>query len=186
MQEVPPWWPPALALATGAEARSVRTSRNLGLVVRRYVAERRPDWIKSNGGGANAILVRGGGPIAEHRVQRLRWLPERRLVHGVRIADGSWVANLHAQAGAEERAQADSAAAAAAALAWAQDAPLVLGGDFNTHSPAVGALAHAGGGRIDHVFVRGWTATGPATVLDRGVLSDHAPVLVTLVADRVR
>src|SRR6476619_5352699 len=64
LQEVPAWWPPALALAGGADQRSARTSRNLGLSVRRFAAERWPDVIKSNGGGANAILVRTGtGPI---------------------------------------------------------------------------------------------------------------------------
>ena len=58
LQEVPPWWPGPLASACDADARAVLTSRNFGLAARRWVAERRPDLIKSNGGGANAILVR--------------------------------------------------------------------------------------------------------------------------------
>src|SRR4051795_4824326 len=60
LQEVPPWWPGPLARASEADARAILTSSNLGLAARRWVAERRPDLIKSNGGGANAILVRRG------------------------------------------------------------------------------------------------------------------------------
>ena len=69
------------------------TSRNFGLWLRRAISSRNPDILKSNGGGANAILVRG--PIAEHRKVRLTWRPERRWAHGVRLADGSWVVNVH-------------------------------------------------------------------------------------------
>jgi endonuclease/exonuclease/phosphatase family metal-dependent hydrolase len=179
LQEVPPWWPPDLALATGAQQRSARTSRNFGLVLRRFVAERWPDVIKSNGGGANAILVRGG-PIADERMQPLRRLPERRVVHGVRLAEGSWIANLHAQWGSERNAQADTAAAVEAALTWAGDAPLVLGGDFNTRTPPASPLDYVGGHGVDHVLARGFAATAPTAVLEHGRLSDHAPVLVTL------
>src|SRR5918998_2792186 len=93
LQEVPPWWPPALARACGAQQRTALTSRNFLLPLRRAIATRWPDVIKSNGGGANAILVRGGA-ITAHRKLRLRWLPERRVVHGVRLADGTWAANL--------------------------------------------------------------------------------------------
>jgi hypothetical protein len=77
--------------------------------VRRAVARRWPDLIKSNGGGANAILVRGAAPV-EHRVARLRRLPERRVVHAVRLAGGPWVANLHAQVRPHAAARADLAA----------------------------------------------------------------------------
>jgi len=65
LQEVPPWWPPELGRAARASARSALTSRNLGLPARRALAARRPDLLKSNGGGANAVLVRGPA-IVEH------------------------------------------------------------------------------------------------------------------------
>ena len=61
LQEVPPWWPPLLARACGAEHRLVLTSRNSLLPLRRAISSRNPDLLKSNGGGCNAILVRGGG-----------------------------------------------------------------------------------------------------------------------------
>jgi endonuclease/exonuclease/phosphatase family metal-dependent hydrolase len=184
LQEVPPWWPPQLAAALGAEQRSVLTSRNAGLALRRAIAMRRPDLIKSNGGGCNAILARRGGPIAEHRTRRLSLLPERRWVHGVRLrapggADDppgeAWVCNLHTQAD-----PAQGRLAAATALTWARGMPIVLGGDFNVRGPALEQLSHAGGHGVDHVFVHHLRAIGPGEVLDRGVLSDHAPVVVTV------
>src|SRR5689334_16837947 len=84
LQEVPPWWPAELAVACGAVQRTVLTSRNAALPVRRLVARRRPDLIKSNGGGSNAILVRGD-VVGVHARRRLRFRPERRVLHAVRL-----------------------------------------------------------------------------------------------------
>jgi endonuclease/exonuclease/phosphatase family metal-dependent hydrolase len=169
LQEVPPWWPEALA-------RRVLTSRNSLLALRRAVAVRWPDLIKSNGGGANAILVRGPG-VAEHRVARLGWWPERRWMHAVRLSDGVWVGNLHTEASAEQ-----SVRAAEALLGWAGDAPAVLGGDFNVREPELPGLSLAGGQGVDQVFVS--EGAGITEVLDRGQLSDHAPVLVSVIEKR--
>ena len=80
LQEVPPWWPQPLAQACGADYRRVLTSRNFCRPLRRALWCRFPDQIRSNQGGANAILVRGTS-IAEHRRLRLRWRPERRWMH---------------------------------------------------------------------------------------------------------
>ncbi|MBF6619391.1 MAG: hypothetical protein ITG02_04075 [Patulibacter sp.] len=106
LQEVPPWWPPLLARRCGADWRSARTSRNALLPLRRVIASRRPDWLKSNGGGANAILVRAPWTIAAHGRRRLRIRPERRVMHAVRLIDpgggpfdGAWVGNVHSQLG---------------------------------------------------------------------------------------
>jgi endonuclease/exonuclease/phosphatase family metal-dependent hydrolase len=184
LQEVPPWWPPALAEAAGADERTALTSRNAGLAVRRALARRWPDVLKSNGGGANAILVRGGA-IAEHRVARLRRWPERRVVHAVALDNGVWAANLHAQAHSAARAQADIAAAVAAVLGWAGSSPFVLGGDLNVAAPHTPELVAAGSHGVDHVLARGLQAVGTARVLERGALSDHAPIVVELRADVV-
>jgi endonuclease/exonuclease/phosphatase family metal-dependent hydrolase len=178
LQEVPPWWPEELARATGAEQRSVLTSRNSLLPLRQAIASRRPDLLKSSGGGSNAILVRGG-PIHEHRAQRLRRLPERRMAHGVRLDDG-WVVNVHAQHRPAELARADDVKALAAARGWAAGDPLVFGGDLNLRDPAFAGLRHVAGNHVDHIFTDQYAATGPAEVLERGELSDHAPVAVTL------
>jgi len=184
LQEVPPWWPPRLGAACDASARLALTSRNLGLPLRRRLAESWPDLLKSQGGGCNAILVRGEA-IAEHRRATLRCLPERRVVHAVRLRrSGLWVANLHAQAHSESRALADLAKAARAAIGWAGPAaPVVLGGDCNLRAPRADGFAYAAGRGVDHVLVRGGpAAAGPARVLPReGGLSDHLPLLVELV-----
>jgi endonuclease/exonuclease/phosphatase family metal-dependent hydrolase len=179
LQEMPPWWTEPLARAAGASARSAPTARNWLAPARRALATRRPDVMKSSGGGANAILVRGEA-ILEHRVRTLRWWPERRVVQAVRLARGWWVANLHAQAHAERRAEDDLAIAAAAVRGWAGAAPIVLGGDLNLRAPVVAGFAPVAGHSVDHVLVRDLEAAGPGRLLERGRLSDHAPLLVEL------
>lgn len=177
LQEVPPWWPAPLAAACGAAERHVPTSRNAVLPLRRALARRWPELTKSNGGGANAILVRG--EIAAHAHRRVRRWPERRVVHAVRDGDGRWFANLHASTH-PPRARGDAVVACAAALTWSARAPLVFGGDLNVREPALPGFTLLGGHGVDHVLARGLRLAGPAEVLDRGGLSDHAPVRVTL------
>jgi endonuclease/exonuclease/phosphatase family metal-dependent hydrolase len=179
LQEVPPWWPPALARAAGASERTVLTSRNFLLPLRRFVAERRPDLIRSNGGGANAILVRGL-PIEEHRTRLLRRRPERRRVHAVRIPGPVWAANLHAQVRPHSLTRADIAAAVQAVEAWAGDAPVILGGDFNVPDPQLPGWTPAGSHGVDAVYARGLTPVGRPQSPDRHGLSDHAPLIVEL------
>ena len=179
LQEVPPWWGPELGRASGASARTALTSRNALPGLRRALAVRFPDVLKSEGGGANAILVRGQA-ITEHRRATLRRRPERRVVHAVRTADGAWWANLHAQVHSEERALADARTAAEAVLGWSGGAPRVLlGGDTNLRKPVAPGFVHLGGNWVDHVLGQGWARVG-AERLDAGPLSDHAPVLVEL------
>jgi endonuclease/exonuclease/phosphatase family metal-dependent hydrolase len=179
LQEVPPWWPPRLGAASRASARTALTSRNWLYPVSRWIAERRPDIIKSWGGGANAILVRGQR-ILEHRTHTLRRWPERRVVHGVRLEGGWWVSNLHAQAHSEQRAQADVAGAASSTILWGQDAPAILGGDMNTRHPKVPGFAPAAGHSVDHILVRGLEVHAPGRTLDRATLSDHCPILADI------
>ena len=180
LQEVPPWWPEPLARASGASMRMALTSRNLLPPLQRLIADRRPDLLKSGAGGSNAILVRGRA-IREHRIRRLRLLPERRVAHGVLLDDGWWVTNLHAQAHLEARAQADLDLAADATTLWAAGAPTVLGGDLNLRgAPTAFGFAHLAGHFVDHVLGRGLTVVEAGRTLDRGTLSDHAPVTVVV------
>jgi endonuclease/exonuclease/phosphatase family metal-dependent hydrolase len=179
LQEVPPWWPLPLATACAAHPRYVLTSRNLGLPARRAIATRFPDAIKSNGGGANAILVRGG-PVSEHRAVTLARVPERRRMHAVRLRNGAWVGNLHCSAHFPHRAAREAAAAEDAILAWADRAPAVLGGDCNAHGLTLTGLHRAAVRDVDYVFVSGLEPARPATVLDSRPLSDHPPLLIEL------
>ena len=116
--------------------------------------------------------------MTAHARRRLRAWPERRVVHAVRAGDGLWFANVHASTH-PPRARRDLAAARAAALRWAGEAPLVLGGDFNVVRVALPGFAHAGSSHVDHVLARGFAPVS-AEVLDRGALSDHSPLRVTL------
>jgi endonuclease/exonuclease/phosphatase family metal-dependent hydrolase len=183
LQEVPPWWPPALARVCHARHATALTSRNSLLALRRAIAVRAPDLIKSNGGGANAILARG--PLGEHRVLELTRTPERRVAHGVSLPGGGWVVNLHATKDPKQRTHADVAAARGAALDWAGDQPVILGGDFNLTRPEVAGFTHAGGRHVDHVYVRGIDGAA-VEVLEAGRLSDHRPLRVSVGAGRSR
>jgi endonuclease/exonuclease/phosphatase family metal-dependent hydrolase len=173
LQEVPPWWPPQLAAAAGAHERTVLTSRNALLWLRRLISDRNPDILKSNGGGANAILVRG--EILDHRWVELTKTPERRVAHGVRLADG-WVVNVHSSTHRDEWALRDTLRA----LEWAPEPLLLFGGDVNLrHPPALPGLVHVAGNHVDHLFTTGRPGRD-ASVLERGPLSDHPPVAVTV------
>lgn len=170
LQEVPPWWPPKLAAATGADERHVLTSRNFGLPLRKAISERDPDLLKANGGGSNAILVRG--EIHDHATQRLTFWPERRYAHAVRTRHG-WVVNLHASTHRDEWARRD----VERARRRFPDA-FLFGGDLNLRGrPPLAGYTWLGGNHVDHLY-----GHGPATfeVLERGRLSDHPPVRVSL------
>jgi endonuclease/exonuclease/phosphatase family metal-dependent hydrolase len=190
LQEVPPWWPATLARRAGAEQRSALTSRNSLLALRRLLAAFRPELMKSNGGGCNAILTRS--PIAEHRAIRLRVRPERRVAQLVRLADGTCLANYHASTRVP-LAEDELARLWQLALDFARGAPLILGGDLNLRLPqapaAAGDVVHAAARDVDHLFLRGALATSDAEMLDRDVqltsrrvveLSDHPPLRVAV------
>jgi endonuclease/exonuclease/phosphatase family metal-dependent hydrolase len=194
LQEVPPWWPAALARGARAEQRRALTSRNALLPLRRLVAERRPELIKSNGGGCNAVLSRT--PIAEHRAVRLRVRPERRVAQLIRLADGTCLVNYHASTRVA-LAEDELARLWRRALDFAGGAALILGGDLNLRSPvapgSAGRVAHLGARDVDHLFARGAVALGDAEVLDRRVelggdgeveLSDHPPLRVSVAVDQ--
>jgi endonuclease/exonuclease/phosphatase family metal-dependent hydrolase len=180
LQEVPPWWPEPLARATGAEARAALTSRNSLLALRRAIASRHPDLLKSWGGGCNAILARGGA-IRDHRATELTKRPERRVAHGVALADGSWVVNVQLTTEPKPRTRADGALALGAARGWAGDSPLVFGGDFNLDHPGWPGLEHVAGHHVDHVLCSGLRAVAP-----RGGARRGAPVRPPAAGRRAR
>ena len=161
LQEVPPWWPATLAYAAGAQHRASLTSRNSLLALRAAIGRRNPDLIASNGGGCNAILVRG--EIAGHAEIELTGKPERRTAHAVQLASGVWVANLHASKDPKDQTRRDIAQAQTLGAA-------VLGGDFNLRDPGMPTVAS---NHVDHIVARDGR---DAQVLDAGTLSDHPPL----------
>ena len=105
----------ALGRARGRRAqRTALTSRNALLPLRRAIADRRPDLIKSNGGGANAILVRGARDRRAPRAQRCAAGPSAASCHAraPRRRDVGRATSTR-QAHSEARAQADIERAAA-------------------------------------------------------------------------
>lgn len=188
LQEVPPWWPAPLGDELAGEFCVALTSRNGLLPLRRMLAERWPELMKSNGGGCNAVLARA--QIAGCRALRLRTWPERRVAQLVRLKNGTSLVNYHASSRAD-RAQAELSILCEHALAWAGDSPLVFGGDLNLREPQIpAALAHVASRDVDHLFARGFQIRSPSRLLERAVtlgatpveLSDHLPILAHLQA----
>lgn len=210
LQECPPRWWDWLAEVCAAEAHGVLTSRNSLAALRRLLARANPDLIGSNEGGSNLTLVRRGyGRIAERRELVLRPgpRPERRVAALTRITAAGpepgepgdlCVANLHASAGRalQGLAEQELLAAAREAIAWAGEAPLILGGDLNVrpcHSDVFERLAELGlaaptaADSLDHLLARGlavlepsrtWPAERREVRADELAirLADHAPV----------
>ncbi|HXB16481.1 MAG TPA: endonuclease/exonuclease/phosphatase family protein [Solirubrobacteraceae bacterium] len=187
LQEVPPWWPEPLAAACGAEAHAALTSRNLVLPARRALARRVPDLIKSNGGGANAILARA--PLGAERAVRLRTWPERRVAQLAQLEDGTVLANYHGSArvplAEEELARLGKLVLGQATVTGGGAA--VLGGDLNLRHPHVPGMEHVAARDVDHIFAAGF-ARSSSHVKERGALidgrevelSDHPPLLAEL------
>jgi endonuclease/exonuclease/phosphatase family metal-dependent hydrolase len=131
---------------------------------------------------------------------RLAWAKERRIVQTVRVANADGrtflVANMHCTSNDDLRLpEAELLRAAWFATSEAKPGDVVvLAGDFNVTSaaPALARLTSADWGfsppgpGIDHILVRGAEATPVAVwpearrTVDRLVLSDHAPVEVTV------
>jgi endonuclease/exonuclease/phosphatase family metal-dependent hydrolase len=184
LQEVPPWWPVPLAEAAGALQRTALTSRNGALPLRRAIAERWPDAIRSNGGGANAVLSRIG--IDESRQLTLRRVPERRVAQLVSVGNGICVANFHAST-RPTLARDELRRLHAHADAWAAGRPLILGGDLNLRDPQL-PLELAGRGTVDFIFVAGLQPERAVAIPSRRLrldgrelrLSDHRPLIATL------
>lgn len=132
---------------------------------------------------------------------RLAWAGERRVCQAVRVllADGrtALVANLHATSYPPDDRLAEAEFRRAAEWVDGLSRPddvVVLGGDLNqrlSSSSLLGELAKEGysppGSGIDHILVRGAELERPLTrwpderrLLDGKLLSDHAPVEVTV------
>jgi len=186
LQEVPPWWGEMLAESCGAEQRTALTSRNALLPLRRAVARRRPDFAKSNGGGANVILARS--KFVACRAVRLRTWPERRMAQVARLAEGTVVANFHGSTRVP-LAEAELTQLASLTLAEAAGAAAVLGGDLNLRAPQPpDPFIRVAARDVDHLFAVRMRPVGEPVLHERRVhagrrvveLSDHPPLEVEL------
>lgn len=198
LQECPPrYWEP-LAEACEAEAHGVLTSRNSLAALRGLAARLNPDLIASGEGGSNLTLVRNGGIVERRELTIHTGRPERRAMAFTRTGPSLCIANLHATNDRPELAAEDVLRAAKAASDWADEAPLLFGGDLNLRpqeSPAVfaelserfGLAMPTAPDAIDHILARGLEVVDPprqwpaerreVSEGDRALrLSDHAPV----------
>ena len=99
----------------------------------------------------------------------------------MRLADGSWVVNLHASTHVETRARRDTLRALESALEWTCGRAAAVRRRREPVRPAgaAGAACDVGGNHVDHLYTEGRPARA-VEVLERGRLSDHPPVRVSL------
>jgi endonuclease/exonuclease/phosphatase family metal-dependent hydrolase len=202
LQEAPPRWFYEFGFKSGARGRLLKTSRNQLGFARGWMAERRPDLMKSGEGGSNQIFFRAPWRVVEERGLTLAWLPERRRMIWLRLQhdDGHVLcaSNLHASAHKPPRAAQELERAAQQALTWSNGNPLLFGGDFNVRPveqpwiyewlAAQGFSGPTGPKLIDHLLIHGGrTVDAPhqlpaerrevrAGTAPRVRLSDHAVV----------
>jgi endonuclease/exonuclease/phosphatase family metal-dependent hydrolase len=203
LQETPPRWLRPLGWACRAGGAGALTSRNQLAFIRARVADWNPDLIKSHESGSNGLLVRSPGRLGDVRRLTLSRRPERRRMLFARVQPPGGgrlaVANLHASAGAPERAVPEVMRAAECALEWAGHDPLLFGGDLNlrpAEQPELFAALEERYGlapstspkAIDHLLVKGLDVVEPPRALPGAArelpgpegrrirLSDHAPV----------
>ena len=123
LQEVPPWWPAVLGRACRASARTALTSRNWLLPVSRRAAERRPDVIKSWGGGANAILGARRGRCSSIACARCAPGPSGAWCTACAWSAAGGSATCTPSRTPRPARSADVARAADTAIAWSAGAP---------------------------------------------------------------
>jgi endonuclease/exonuclease/phosphatase family metal-dependent hydrolase len=138
-------------------------------------------------GQANAVLV-SRSLVAEDRGYLRISDPgrERRVVQAVGVAGRYVIANLHANHGAEVAQLETERSRTFAETASRPGEAIVLAGDFNLLDLRLDGYSAASAGVVDHVLVSGVSVSTPVVwsrqrrELDGVVLSDHAPVDVTI------
>ena len=181
LQEVPVWalgrierWSGMHAVG-GVGAEPLLRSAELG----RLVTDLHHGILRSAvTGEALAVLVARRHAVVDERRDRVG--PNRVLV-GVRLEHGPFVANFHVTGGAVAEEQFRRI------VELVPEGPVVLAGDVNLRPPyAVEGFSEPLPGSIDQILVRGLPATAPvAWPAERRrvhgkLLSDHAPVELTV------
>ena len=173
LQELPVWAVSRLAEWSGMQAVAAvaRRPRPLG----RWVTELHHGILRSAfTGEADAILVKRGLALGERREAVVSTSGLRRIVHGVRVGDGLFVANFHIGADEEQLRRVVEFVGS--------EEPVVLAGDANLLSVGAPGFSVPLAGSIDQVLVRGLPSTAPVAWPEERrrvggrLLSDHAPV----------
>ena len=173
LQEVPVWALARLERWSGMQRSSAvaRRRRPLG----RWVTELHHGLLRSAlTGEADAILVARRFTLSDERRQVVSTTGLRRIVHGVRLDGGVFVANVHVSADKEQLARV---------AGFVADEPqAIVAGDLNLWGVGLPDFSPPLPESIDQVLVRGLPAAAPiAWPEDRRrvggrLLSDHAPV----------
>jgi endonuclease/exonuclease/phosphatase family metal-dependent hydrolase len=192
LQEVPLWALPRLAAWSGLTARWAVTRRPwLPAWLGGFITRLNNGLLRSAiAGQANAVLLAPGlEPLEQHALRIDEGRREPRWCHAVRTGR-LVVANLHATNDFRnpDVVAAEIHRAEAFVRGLAGDLPCVLAGDFNLRAEHLADLAgwSERGQGIDHVLVRGLTASALATWPEERrryggrVLSGHAPVELTV------
>jgi endonuclease/exonuclease/phosphatase family metal-dependent hydrolase len=125
-------------------------------------------------GEADAILAASHFRLSDERCTVVAESGLRRIVHGVRLDGGIYVANAHIAG--------DEAQLARVGEFVAGEPRVVVAGDLNLRGVGLPGFSPPLPGSIDQVLVRGLPAGAPAAWpedrrrVERRLLSDHAPV----------
>lgn len=173
LQEVPVWAVARLGEWSGMQAIAAVARRPW--VLGRWLTEVHHGVLRSAfTGEADAILVRHGLALGERREAAVSTSGLRRIVHGVRVGAGLFVANFHIGADEEQLRRVVEFVDG--------EERVVLAGDANLPSAGAPGFSAPLRGSIDQILVRGLTATAPVAWPETRrrvggrLLSDHAPV----------
>lgn len=192
LQEVPVWALPRIDNWSGMQRFSTITRAPLWPgPLSAWITRAHQGFFRSGlAGQANVILVAAELAAESLGAQQISTPgKERRMVEVVRVAGVGLVANLHAtndfRDPAVPLAELERARTFVERLAR-PDEPIVLAGDFNVTPVSVGEGYTAPGPGIDHIVVRGRSATPLSSwprerrTSDGRVFSDHPPVELVL------
>lgn len=173
LQEVPVWALPHLERWSGMQRASAvaRRRRPLG----RWVTELHHGLLRSAlTGEADAILLARRFRLSDERHAVVSTRGLRRIVHGVRIDHGVYIANVHISAEADQLARV--------AEFVGEERQAIVAGDLNLRGAGLPGFSPPLRDSIDQVLVRGLPCGPPRAWpedrrrLGRVLLSDHAPV----------
>jgi endonuclease/exonuclease/phosphatase family metal-dependent hydrolase len=173
LQELPVWALAQLERWSGMQrvGAVARRRRPLG----RWATELHHGLLRSAlTGEADAMLLARRFALSDERHAVVSTRGLRRIVHGVRIDGGTYIANVHISADEDQLAQV--------AGFVADERQAIVAGDLNLRGAGLPGFSPPLPDRIDQVLVRGLPCGPPSAWpedrrrLGRVLLSDHAPV----------